>query len=441
MEVLFMNKKNFKNLISVVLAITMVMGITVPVFAEERNTTTAAITIAKAKTAFVNNVTEDGSNLTDDLHLNSNTMTLDVSICIKQLSNNGLQITSNIDNRSICVNGIPTAKSANAHAIFYQATNNDSSLEVVNMEYVDNAETNMFFKDYKSRNNAQQILKIYLKDLSSNTRDYIILECFDYKIVDFNSLISELPQDTTMGAWAAREFSPVNTSYSDIVPYSSTSNLVRNYSVEYNDLALKETHRITIAADCTYSNIRIGQTADIIYRIEVTGKSMTCPDNPSLNSSTESYLHVDSASLRQTSVPNTAFVSSSIDGKVQNNSFAGPELSASIGVNLGAIGVSLSIPVSFSGSNTVDINNTYNGFVNGRDGKYTRSIKTTMQSKYKLTKKGHYFEVRSTMADFGNVAKSVATHKAIWNVSIINAGDMSTQSKSITQNVPIEIKK
>lgn len=142
-------------------------------------------------------------------------------------------------------------------------------------------------------------------------------------------------------------------------------------------MALEQTHKITLATDCIYSNIRVGQMTDIVYRIGITGKSMTCPDNPSLNSRIKSYLHVDAAALRQTTVPNVAFVSTSIDGKVQNNSWGGASLSASIGVGLGALGVSLSVPVSFSGSSTVNINNTYEGYVNGRNNKYTRSIKTT----------------------------------------------------------------
>lgn len=307
------------------------------------------------------------------------------------------------------------------------------------MEYVDNAETNMFFKNYKESNNADKILKLYLKDISASARNYIILECFDYEVDGFSQLISTLPQDTPMGAWAAKEFTPASFSYEDMPTRASTSNTSRTYTVKYNDFTLEQTHKITLATDCTYSNIRVGQMADIIYRIEITGKSMTCPDDPSLNSSTECYLHVDAAALRQTTVPNAAFVSTSIDGKVQNKSWGGASLSASIGVGLGALGVSLSVPVSFSGSSTLDINNIYEGYVNGRNNQYTRSIKTAMKSNYKLTQIGYYFEVRSTIADFGNTAKSSASHKATWDITIINAGDLSTQSKTITQNVPISI--
>lgn len=431
-----MFRKHFKKLISLTLAVIMVMGMSLTAFAEENSPISVDIS---AKAAIITNVAEDGSNLTDDQHINSNTQIYDISMNITSLSNNTLNITSTIGNQEISVTGIPVAKSANNHAVFYQATSNNDSFEVVNMEYVNNAETNMFFKDYKTNNNANKILKLYLKDISSNTRDYIILECFNYEIANFSQLASILPQDTPMGAWAAKEFTPTSVSYEDISTYASTSNTSRTYTVKYNDLALEQTHKITLATDCTYSNIRVGQMADIIYRIEITGKSMTCPNNPSLNSSTESYLHVDAAALRQTTVPNAAFVSTSIDGRVQNNSWSGASLSASIGVNLGALGVSLSVPVTFSGSSTVDINDTYESYVNGRNSQYTRSIKTAMKSNYKLTQIGYYFEVRSTIADFGNTTKSSASHKATWDITIINAADSSTQSKTITQNVPISI--
>lgn len=414
----------------------MVCTMSATAFASEPSTTSVS-----AKAAFVTDVTENGSNLTDDKHLNSNTTIQDISLNITPTTNGNLQIATTINNNQITITGTPEAKSENQHAVFFTASSNNSDYEVVNMEYVDNAQTNMFFKNYGSTNNVGKILKLYLKDIASETRDYIIIECFDYTIEDFSSLVSTLPQNTVMGAWVAREFIPACSNYYDeISTFASTNNSERTYTDTYNDFSLEQTHKITVATDATYSNIRVGQMADIIYRVEVTGKSMTCPGNPSLNSNTESYLHIDAASLRQTTVPNAAFVSTSIDGRVQNNSIGKPSLSASIGVNVGALGVSLSVPVSFTGYSTVDINDTYESYVNGRDGQYTRSIKTAMKSDYKLTQIGYYFEVRSTIADFGNVPKSSANHKAIWDLTIINAGDMSTQNHTVTQNVPIEIR-
>ncbi len=426
-----MMKKIFKKLIYLAISVIMVIKIPTVVCAEETDT------IRNAQVAIVKNVLDDGSNLKDDLHPSDNTSIQNVSINITSKPDNYLQITSIIDNREISIIGFPVAKSANGHAIFYKTISNNSDFEVVNMEYVDNAETNMFFKNYRNANNG--ILKLYLKDLSSSSRDYIILECFDYEVKNFSSMISLLPQDTAMGAWAAKEFIPVSFDWIDTTAYAFNNNIQRTYTVEYNELALPQTNTITLEAYCTYSDIRIGQMADIIYCIKITGKTMSCPRNPSFNSKTESFLHVDTLSLRQTTVPNAAFVSTSIDGSVLNKG-GSASLSASIGINAGILGASLSVPVTFSGNSTVDINNTYKGYVNGRNGVYVRSIKTKMQSQYKLTQIGQYFEVRSTIADFGNVAKSNDSHKAIWDIGIINADNMSTQNKTIYHNVSIAIK-
>lgn len=424
-----------RKLLSLVLSIALLCSFTVFVFASEFTTTTVS-----AKAAFVTDVTEDGSNLTDDEHLDDNAIIQNIFLNITPQSSGNLQITAVFNNHDqVTIYGTPVARSENQHAVFFSAVCNDPSYEVIDMEYVDNAQTNMFFKGYGGRNSISKILKLYLKDISSETRDYIIIECFDFSLENFDSLANSLPQNTVRGAWAAREFTPAFSTYSDIATFADTSNTSRTYTVNYNEFTVPQTHTITIATDATYSNIRVGQSADIIYRIEITGKTMTCPGNPSINSSTESFLHVDTAALRQTTVPNVAFVSTSIDGEVQNNGSSSSSLSASIGVSFGAISASLSLPVSFSGSYTVDINNTYTGYVNGRNGNYTRSIKTAMDSSYKLTQIGYYFEVRSTMADFGNVEKAKVNHKATWDLTIINAGDMSTQSKTIIQNVPIAI--
>lgn len=145
---------------------------------------------------------------------------------------------------------------------------------------------------------------------------------------------------------------------------------------------------------------------------------MECPGNPGLNSETESFLHVNSLSLRQVTVPNVAFVSASL----------------------------LAIPVEFSNNdmdldyNSMDLNSAYEGFENGRGGMYVRSIKTIMQKQDKLTQTGDYFAVHSTIADFGNVAKDKDYHRAVWDIDIINADNLSVQNKTIYQDVPVAIK-
>ncbi|MCI8747799.1 MAG: hypothetical protein HFH67_08020 [Lachnospiraceae bacterium] len=230
-------------------------------------------------------------------------------------------------------------------------------------------------------------------------------------------------------------------------PDSNTSTCVKEYTytVEYNEPAFPQVHTITLEAGCTYGDILRGQMRDIIYSIRVTGKTMECPGNPILNSETESFLHVDTLSLRQVTVPNVAFISASIDGKVLNKSGSG-YLCADNSINKNILGESLPIPVEFSNNgigldyNSIDLNSTYEGFVNGSGGMYVRSIKTKMQKHNKLTQIGDYFTVCLTIADFGNVPKDKDYHKAVWDIVIINAGNLSIQKKTIYQDIPVTIK-
>lgn len=399
-----------------------------------------------AKAAIVKNVLDDGSNLMDDLHTGSNTLIQDISLDIIPKPDNALQIISSIGSFDISITGIPVAVSDNGHIIFYKANSNNPGFKVVDMEYSDNASTNMFFKDYKEKNNGQKILKLYLKDLSGVGRNYIIIECFNYEARDFNSMVSVLPQDNTMGAWAAEEFMPVSAGFTDMAACNGTCNKKYTYTVEYNELAFPQVHTITLEAGCTYGDIPRGQMKDIIYSIRITGKTMECPGNPGLNSETESFLHVNSLSLRQVTVPNAAFVSTSVDGKVLKKG-GNRYLSAANGINKDVLGASLlAIPVEFSNNgmdldyNSMDLNSAYEGFENGRGGMYVRSIKTIMQKQDKLTQTGDYFAVHSTIADFGNVAKDKDYHRAVWDIDIINADNLSVQNKTIYQDVPVAIK-
>lgn len=161
--------------------------------------------------------------------------------------------------------------------------------------------------------------------------------------------------------------------------------------------------------------------------------------NTDLNSSTASYLHVDGVRLCQSSIPNTAWKSTSIDGVVQDNSIISGELSASIGVSLGAIDISYSIPLSFTAAGDVDIDGTYDSYENNVNGKFTRCVEIEMDSDFKLTQIGHYFQVVSVMRDYGNTTQTAKTLQAKWYVDIINLGTMETCSHTCTHNASVAI--
>lgn len=422
-----------KKTISVILTLILLITLAYPVKATGESTITATAPIA-----FIDDVDETGSNINDDRDPSPSTVISEIPLTITSKVNDTLLLSVIIEDQKISISGQPAGRSENQHAIYFTATSQNTNFEVVHMAYVDNAEVNMYFKNYASSVCAKQILQVYLRDCSSTTKDYIFIEIFDFEWTVFPQLIASLPQDHFLGFWVAREFSPKTTAYTDSQSRVSTKNNVRTYSVTFQYLPYEQTHTISIAFDCTYSDIPIGQTADIIYRFEIIGKSVDCPMDPTQNRSTTSFLHIDDLALRQITVPNVAFISESIDGLVQNNGAVG-ELSASISVGYGALSASLSFPINFTTFETVDIRPDYRSFVNGRNGNYTRSIKTSMANGFKLTQIGYYFEVRCTLGDFGNTAKSRAYHCAVWDITIINYGNKDLFEYSKTLHVPIGV--
>jgi len=66
------------------------------------------------------------------------------------------------------------------------------------------------------------------------------------------------------------------------------------------------------------------------YTLKVWDKSMTHEVNTNYDSTTESWLHINALSLDQTSISNTAWKSTEIDGLVQNNGLGGIFQQASV---------------------------------------------------------------------------------------------------------------
>ncbi|MEL7598442.1 MAG: hypothetical protein AAGU01_09600, partial [Clostridiaceae bacterium] len=103
------------------------------------------------------------------------------------------------------------------------------------------------------------------------------------------------------------------------------------------------------------------------------------------------------------------------------------ELSVSLGVSLGILSISYTLPTSFTPWANTDINNAYDGYENGVNGKYTRSIETEMDSPFYLVDIGDYFEVISSLRDYGNVSRTAQSLQSRWYVDIINTGIVPMQ--------------
>jgi hypothetical protein len=412
----------------------------VMVLATCASATSPMVISATAQAAFVYDVTATGSNIGDDLNSATTTITMTVPCTIVCAGTGELTVSIDVDGQVVDISGSPVARSENGSAAFFSAVCDNPRYEIVYMAYVENVVGGLYFKNYLTTSSASQVLQIYIRDDMSDSRDYVFLEIFDFEYPDFYSRVANLPEDPTMGSWVAREFVAANVTYTEQMSRAETSNFTRTYRETFILFSAEQTHSITLAVDCTYSNIPRGLTADIIYRLEIIGKTIDCPSDPVLSSSEDSYLRIDALNLRQTTVPNVAFVSESIDGVVEKrNSTGTPTLSASIGVGYGLLSAELSLPTSLSSYATVDINSIYRDFVNGRDGQYTRSNITTMASGLVLDEIGNYFSVRCTLGDFGNEQANYAYHKGRWEVTVFNIANHETTSYLITQNVIMSV--
>lgn len=437
-----------RKFISTILSLCLLIGFVRPVCAAESDSNGFMNSkIYPANIAYVENVNETGTNIYDETINGSSKNIPNSNVNISMSVDNTINVIAYIGDTKVVFNGNPVGRSESGKTVFYSGTSNNSRYEVVYFSYIlDTSTTNMYFKDTKSKKyaTANTMLKLYVKDVSSDTLDYYFIEVFNIDLGLRNDYIQVLPVNPLLGAWVATQFSPIDETFGEdtsvTAPISRAASSPKYWfcTKTYYGMGENQTHTIKWRTNVDYSNIIKGQEAKQYFRLTVYAKNMKFDVSTDLNSNTMSYLHVDKLRLCQTSVPYTAWKGTSIDGKVQNNG-GGGGLSASIGVSYGLLNISYSVPISFSRRGTVDINKPYNGYENGVSGNYTRSIETKMNSDFKLTKIDHYFEVISTLRDYGNAIRSGQTLQSTWYVDIINASTMERCSHTCSHNVSISI--
>lgn len=397
-----------------------------------------------ANIAFVADVNETGTKIIGDKSENIDARGSEELITVEQKSNNSIEVTAILDNERITIAGIPAGRTESGKTIFFTPTTSNARYEVVNFAYVtDTSVTNMYFKNAKATKHpeASSMLKIYVKDTASDTLDYYFIESFDVELYYQSEYIFALPINHLLGAWTVTQFQPIGSEFGqDTNASSQRSNSKTWYCTKsFYDIGEYTTHTISwrTTADCI--NVRTGGDANQSYFLTIYAKSMSFEINTDLNSSTSSYLHIDSVRLCQSSIPNTAWKSIKIDGSVHNNSIFAGDLSASIGFSWGPIGISYSIPLYFTYETTIDIDETYDSFENNVNGQYVRSIETEMDSSHRLTQIGHYFSVDAVLRDYVGVTQSAKTLSATWYVDVINFATMEIYPQTCPHNSSVSI--
>lgn len=398
-----------------------------------------------ANIAYLENVDSSGADLFDETVYKS-TKTIPGTTATVEISNdNTICVSTNIEGSLVSFSGVPAGRTESGKTVFFTGTSNHPTYAVVAYSYIlDTSKTNMYFKETKARTypDSNTMVKLYIRDLSKNTLDYYMIEIFDIELNLSPEVINSLPINPLLGAWTATQFDPIDETFEEdtsaVIPYATSS--FKNWSCtkSYYEFGERQTHTIKWRTNVDYSNVIKGQEAPEYFRLTVYAKSMEFEVDTDLNSNTVSYLHVNGLRVCQTSIPNTAWKSTKVDGSVQNNGWGG-QLSASLGVSYGLLSLSYSIPISFTHVGSVDIDETYRGYENGLNGKYTRSIETQMQSNFKLTEIGHNFEVISTLRDYGNKTTTSQSLQTVWYVEIINASTMETCTHTCSHNVLMRV--
>ena len=426
-----------RKILYVILTICMVVTMQKDVFAVGNQNSVIDSQTVYAKTAYVKDINEYGSNLNTDIIDGTQYKLPDTELSISTYSDYSLNISANINGDEVILTGTPAGRSENGQVLFFEGDSSNSKYSVILFDYEQSiAESVMYFESNMNQSKLGTMLKIYLKVNDSNTRDYIFIESFDFVPVFEHQFILDLPQEPLMGAWAVKEFKPIVSEFGeDLEATPSTRSAANNknwyITQEYYEMRQTVTDTIKFLTQVDYSDLPVGQEVKEYFRLQITGKSIVYSRNTELNSDTMGALHITGLSLEQVSIPNAAWKSTTISGVVFKPIIGSASLTASLGWSYGLLGVSYSFPISFGGSQSMKINEWYNPFLNGTGecgDCYTRAIETKTNNW--LTQIGHYFQVDSIMRDYTNVKASAQTMKSRWNIEITNMSPENGNAKS-----------
>lgn len=435
--------KMLQKMVAVVLGLCLAFCINViPAFAMENNITTDTNTLV-AKTAILNNIDEYGSNWGSDLTTDNACVVEDTLV---SQSNNGDVITLNayLDGQNVTITGTPLSKSENGNVTYFDGSVNNADYDVVLFSFEKEIQDSVvYFKGYMQENGKTDgnILKVYLKDNNSPTKDYIVLEVFDYELPFAESDIANLDVDALPGAWVADEFEPVSIEEIDEpITYGDQYPSKKTFKETFTAGGYEQTHTLELTF-YNYSADMLVDSNSIQYsQVSITGKTISVPSAPNLNSSKQSYLYVSFAELNAYAGSYTAWIYTKISGSVTSSIPKGltASFSAGIGPISGAIG-----PDFWTQNISMKIDNTYDSFV-PKDPDYARIAKVTMDSHCKLTQIGDYFHVTGCLAGYYYPSSITpnSSSRYDWTIKVANShGLTSTKTASYSFNCRVNIKK
>ena len=404
-----------KRAISIIVATIMVLTLCTPAFANNAEVTSA-------KTAYVSNINDYGTNLNTDKEDGNRYVVADTQLRIEKSTSNALTVTFEVDGEEVTVLATPVATNESGTTVFFEAESSNPNYEVVYVAYSSNAaRASLYFEEYQStHSNSGKVFNIYLRDKDSETKDYIFLEAFGYDPNYSAEFVNCVPVDAVLGTWGVTQFKPTESTIDDssdlVSPAAYNYPLYRTYTRTFTYMGVSQTHTITLKFLCTYRNVPINGNEEQDYRISVEEKTITAPSAPDLNSSTQSFLQVRGVSLSLGAPCNFAFDALEVDGEVYKLvnlidvafSVAWENLSASISI-------SDILNEVFTGSPATDINPYRTTFAN--DPNYAKAVRSELDSSMYLSAVGNYYHVTATIGDYANKASN-GFIRGLWEYNI-----------------------
>lgn len=410
-----------KKFLSMFLALAMCLSLTAPVVAvEEREFGNTAKTYI-AQVHHAEGVNEYGSNIWEVMDSCPN-----VPITINQSQGGSLRLELQFEGMSIVLDASVRGKNLKGNVVYYDILSiNESSLEVLTLAYIEEfSQGTVIAQKYCKENpNAKNVLEIYFKVTNSETREYYFFEIFDFALTNFSALSDE---QCKADYWTVKEFLPVSNETSEgtnanarylnpsVITHTFTS--THKWGVIY-DLVSSVT--VTATFD-RFDTIVKGQNITGIYRLEITDQSTICEEGPEFNDD-QAIIKIAGISFKISAPQNCAIRSTEFEGKAHKLGITSNPLSATVGLVLGPISLSVNLGELFKNDGSVLINDTFKTYNNSDPNNRTRAVNLDFKNSCYLLDTENYLAVEVEIGDYGNVVTTANPMYSRWEMSAVNS--------------------
>ncbi len=449
-------KKQIRRLFVIVLIFTLLCSSVLPVYALE-NANVVQSVLLPSNIIHISDVDPRGADWDAETIIDNTLFTQNYTLSnrakLVEYSDGMMHVTFNADGDDVKIEAYPIGRTESGKTVFYECRTSTEKYEVALFELATDTLHSYTYTDKVQKLNIKEFenkscVKIYLRDKTSCDLSFLFIEIFDYDYKLDEDILESLIINPLLGAWGMNYFQATSESLVEtpVSTYSLTSSLLPDNKYftctkTFNWIGESTTHTMTWLAHCTPSNVSVGQDSRQRFQITITGKTSTYELHTDLNSTTASFLHMTDLNLSATTPKNTAWVSSKIDGLVQDvislDDFV--DFSAGISFCYDYLSVSVSIPSLFTYLDPIDVDETYEFLANGVNENYYRSINVALDNDYDLTQIGHNFYVELTLHDFGNQSGISDYLRARWVFTITNANNFTTCTHNCSHSFALSI--